>query len=364
MAIGLLLFNKLRGFMNITSTSFITNEQNIKGNEIQNSFNIFDIDLCSLEVAKNQIDQLANSVRNLSLKYLEDLEYLANIMFHENKEISLYATNQLYLIYSKLNNTIRGDIKEFIKSLYEIKVRDDKEYFKERPLLSAMACGDAIAGQQGKGNNVFISAIDNYLNIESTKSVFANNAESVSNNNRYISASELQSWVSLQSYQCDIGHYETILEKIENNKKSDELKNYVVLVNNNHWVSLFTYKDNCFLCDSLPSTKEKNDDRNELLTRLEEKGFNTFNIKFNLQKNAPNGCGLFALNYIDSLQNELNNLNNGKENDLTSTIETVLHNTGKNFLNLSDEEQTTFNHDFRKTLIMDTLFHLVKFNDK
>ncbi|WP_109400639.1 hypothetical protein [Proteus sp. TJ1640] len=350
--------------MNITPTSFITNEQNIESNEIQNSFNIFDIDLCSLEVAKNQIDQLANSVRNLSLKYLEDLEYLANIMFHENKEISLYATNQLYLIYSKLNNTIRGDIKEFIKSLYEIKVRDDKEYFKERPLLSAMACGDAIAGQQGKGNNVFISAIDNYLNIECTKSVFANNAESVSNNNRYISASELQSWVSLQSYQCDIGHYETILEKIENNKKSDELKNYVVLVNNNHWVSLFTYKDNCFLCDSLPSTKEKNDDRNELLTRLEEKGFNTFNIKFNLQKNAPNGCGLFSLNYIDSLQNELNNLNNGKENDLTSTIETVLHNTGKNFLNLSDEEQTTFNHDFRKTLIMDTLFHLVKFNDK
>ncbi|NBM11075.1 MULTISPECIES: hypothetical protein [Proteus] len=342
--------------MNITPISFIANQQSINDNEIQKLFDSFGIKLCNINIAKSQIDKLADSIRNGSSK---DLEYLVNIMFHENKEISLYATNQLYLIYSKLNNSIRGDIKEFIKSLYEIKVRDDKEYFKERPLLSAMACGDAIAGQQGKGNNVFISAIDNYLNIESTKSVFANNAESVSSSNRYISASELQSWVSLQSYQCDIGHYETILNKIEKNNKSDELKNHVVLVNGNHWVALFTYKNSCFLCDSLSSNKEDNDERHKLLSRLEKKGFNTFNIEDNLQKNVPNGCGLFALNYIDSLQNELNNLNNGKETDLTSTIETVLHNTGKNFLNLSDEEQTTFNHDFRKTLIMDTLFNFL-----
>ncbi|WP_109391414.1 C48 family peptidase [Proteus cibi] len=350
--------------MNITPISFIENQQSIKDNEIKNLFDIFDIRLFNndslsfnLDIAKNQINELADSVRNGSSK---DLDYLVNIMFHDDIKISLYATNQLYLIYSKLNNSIRRDIKELIKSLYEIKVRDDKEYFKERPLLSAMACGDAIAGQQGKGNNVFISAIDNYLNMKCNDSVLVNSMDSVSSSNRYISSSELQSWVSFQPYQCDIGHYETILKKIENDKKSDELKNYVVLVNNNHWVALFTYKDSCFLCDSLSSNKEDNDERHKLLTRLKEKGFNTFNIEDNLQKNVPNGCGLFALNYIDNLQNKLNKLNNEKVADLTSTIETVLQNTGKIFLNQSDDEQAVFNHHFRKKLIMDALFHFVK----
>ncbi|MBG6031604.1 hypothetical protein I5E97_11170 [Proteus hauseri] len=350
--------------MNITPISFIENQQSIKDNEIKNLFDIFDIRLFNndslsfnLDIAKNQINELADSVRNGSSK---DLDYLVNIMFHDDIKISLYATNQLYLIYSKLNNSIRRDIKELIKSLYEIKVRDDKEYFKERPLLSAMACGDAIAGQQGKGNNVFISAIDNYLNMKCNDSVLVNSMDSVSSSNRYISSSELQSWVSFQPYQCDIGHYETILKKIENDKKSDELKNYVVLVNNNHWVALFTYKDSCFLCDSLSSNKEDNDERYKLLTRLKEKGFNTFNIEDNLQKNVPNGCGLFALNYIDNLQNKLNKLNNEKVADLTSTIETVLQNTGKIFLNQSDDEQAVFNHHFRKKLIMDALFHFVK----
>lgn len=350
--------------MNITPISFIENQQSIKDNEIKNLFDIFDIRLFNndslsfnLDIAKNQINELADSVRNGSSK---DLDYLVNIMFHDDVKISLYATNQLYLIYSKLNNSIRKDIKELIKSLYEIKVRDDKEYFKERPLLSAMACGDAIAGQQGKGNNVFISAIDNYLNMKCNDSVLVNSMDSVISSNRYISSSELQSWVSFQPYQCDIGHYETILKKIENDKKSDELKNYVVLVNNNHWVALFTYKDSCFLCDSLSSNKEDNDERYKLLTRLKEKGFNTFNIEDNLQKNVPNGCGLFALNYIDNLQNKLNKLNNEKVADLTSTIETVLQNTGKIFLNQSDDEQAVFNHHFRKKLIMDALFHFVK----
>lgn len=350
--------------MNITPISFIENQQSIKDNEIKNLFDIFDIRLFNndslsfnLDIAKNQINELADSVRNGSSK---DLDYLVNIMFHDDIKISLYATNQLYLIYSKLNSSIRRDIKELIKSLYEIKVRDDKEYFKERPLLSAMACGDAIAGQQGKGNNVFISAIDNYLNMKCNDSVLVNSMDSVSSSNRYISSSELQSWVSFQPYQCDIGHYETILKKIENDKKSDELKNYVVLVNNNHWVALFTYKDSCFLCDSLSSNKEDNDERHKLLTRLKEKGFNTFNIEDNLQKNVPNGCGLFALNYIDNLQNKLNKLNNEKVADLTSTIETVLQNTGKIFLNQSDDEQAVFNHHFRKKLIMDALFHFVK----
>lgn len=350
--------------MNITPISFIENQQSIKDNEIKNLFDIFDIRLFNndslsfnLDIAKNQINELADSVRNGSSK---DLDYLVNIMFHDDIKISLYATNQLYLIYSKLNNSIRRDIKGLIKSLYEIKVRDDKEYFKERPLLSAMACGDAIAGQQGKGNNVFISAIDNYLNMKCNDSVLVNSMDSVSSSNRYISSSELQSWVSFQPYQCDIAHYETILKKIENDKKSDELKNYVVLVNNNHWVALFTYKDSCFLCDSLSSNKEDNDERYKLLTRLKEKGFNTFNIEDNLQKNVPNGCGLFALNYIDNLQNKLNKLNNEKVADLTSTIETVLQNTGKIFLNQSDDEQAVFNHHFRKKLIMDALFHFVK----
>lgn len=350
--------------MNITPISFIENQQSIKDNEIKNLFDIFDIRLFNndslsfnLDIAKNQINELADSVRNGSSK---DLDYLVNIMFHDDIKISLYATNQLYLIYSKLNNSIRKDIKELIKSLYEIKVRDDKEYFKERPLLSAMACGDAIAGQQGKGNNVFISAIDNYLNMKCNDSVLVNSRDSVSSSNRYISSSELQSWVSFQPYQCDIGHYETILKKIENDKKSDELKNYVGLVNNNHWVALFTYKDSCFLCDSLSSNKEDNDERHKLLTRIKEKGFNTFNIEDNLQKNVPNGCGLFALNYIDNLQNKLNKLNNEKVADLTSTIETVLQNTGKIFLNQSDDEQAVFNHHFRKKLIMDALFHFVK----
>lgn len=350
--------------MNITTISFIENQQSIKDNEIKNLFDIFDIRLFNndslsfnLDIAKNQINELADSVRNGSSK---DLDYLVNIMFHDDIKISLYATNQLYLIYSKLNNSIRKDIKELIKSLYEIKVRDDKEYFKERPLLSAMACGDAIAGQQGKGNNVFISAIDNYLNMKCNDSVLVNSRDSVSSSNRYISSSELQSWVSFQPYQCDIGHYETILKKIENDKKSDELKNYVGLVNNNHWVALFTYKDSCFLCDSLSSNKEDNDERHKLLTRIKEKGFNTFNIEDNLQKNVPNGCGLFALNYIDNLQNKLNKLNNEKVADLTSTIETVLQNTGKIFLNQSDDEQAVFNHYFRKKLIMDALFHFVK----
>lgn len=347
--------------MNITPISFIENQQSIKDNEIKNLFDIFDIRLFNndslsfnLDIAKNQINELADSVRNGSSK---DLDYLVNIMFHDDIKISLYATNQLYLIYSKLNNSIRRDIKELIKSLYEIKVRDDKEYFKERPLLSAMACGDTIAGQQGKGNNVFISAIDNYLNMKCNDSVLVNSMDSVSSSNRYISSSELQSWVSFQPYQCDIAHYVTILKKIENDKKSDELKNYVVLVNNNHWVALFTYKDSCFLCDSLSSNKEDNDERYKLLTRLKEKGFNTFNIEDNLQKNVPNGCGLFALNYIDNLQNKLNN---EKVADLTSTIETVLQNTGKIFLNQSDDEQAVFNHHFRKKLIMDALFHFVK----
>lgn len=71
-----------------------------------------------------------------------------------------------------------------------------------------------------------------------------------------------------------------------------------------------------------------------------------------------------ALNYIDSLHNEWNKFNHEKEDDLTSTIETVLQNTGKNFLNLSSGEQTTFNHDVRKKLIMDTLFCIVKSNDE
>ncbi|MCT6517562.1 MULTISPECIES: C48 family peptidase [Enterobacterales] len=351
--------------MSITPIAFIPNQQSIKDNEIKNLFDIFDIQVfnndslsLNLEIAKNKINELADSVRNGSSK---DLDYLVNIMFHDDIKISLYATNQLYLIYSKLNDSIKEDIKELIKSFYEIKVRDDKEYFKERPLLSAMACGDEIAGQQGSGNNVFISAIDNYLNMKCNDSVLVNSTESVSSHNRYISSSELQSWVSLQSYQCDIGHYETMLKKIENNKKSDELKNYVVLVNNNHWVAVFTYKDSCFLCDSLSSNKNNNDERYKLLTRLKEKGFRTFNIDDNLQKNVPNGCGLFALNYIDNLQNKLNT---EKVADLTSTIETVLRNTGKTFLSQSDEEQATFNHDFRKKLIMDTLFCFVKFSNE
>ncbi|MRF92875.1 hypothetical protein GIJ66_25205, partial [Klebsiella quasipneumoniae] len=92
-----------------------------------------------------------------------------------------------------------------------------------------------------------ISAVDNYLNIKCNDSVLANSNESVSNNNRYISSSELESWASFQPYQCDIGFYESILKKIENSKGSAELKNYVVLVNNNHWVALLTYKDSCFL---------------------------------------------------------------------------------------------------------------------
>ncbi|WP_249718412.1 hypothetical protein [Proteus faecis] len=347
--------------MNITPISFIANQQSINDNEIKNLFDIFGSDFCNREVAEKKIDELADSVKNGSLK---DLEYLINIMFHEDKEISLYATNQLYFLYSKLNDSIMEDIKESIKSLYKIKIKDDKEYFKERPLLSAMACGTEIAKQEGDGNNVFISAIDTYLNMEYGNVVLANSTESVSNNNRYISASELQSWISFQPYQCDINDYETVLKKIENEKKSDELKNYIALVNQNHWVALFTYKDSCFLCDSLSSIKKENDDRNKLLARLKEKGFNIFNIEDNLQKNVPNGCGLFALNYIDNLQNELNKLNNEKVVDLTSTIETVLKNTGKNFLNQSDEEQTTFNHNFRKILIMDTLSNLVKFSDK
>lgn len=353
--------------MNITPISFIENQQSIKDNEIKNLFDIFDIRLFNndslsfnLDIAKNQINELADSVRNGSSK---DLDYLVNIMFHDDRKISLYATNQLYLIYSKLNNSIRRDIKELIKSLYEIKVRDDKEYFKERPLLSAMACGDAIAEQQGKENNVFISAIDNYLNIKCNDSVLSDSTESVSSNNRYISASELQSWISFQPYQCDVGDYETILIKIKGNKKSekfDELKNYVVSVNGNHWVALFTYKNSCFLCDSLSSTKEQNDERHKLLTRLEKMEFNNLNIERDLQKNVPNGCGLFALNYIGSLQNELNKLNDEKTTYLTSEIETVLQNTGKSFLKQSDEEQAAFNHNFRKTLLMDTLYRLVE----
>ncbi|WP_350442824.1 hypothetical protein [Proteus mirabilis] len=99
----------------------------------------------------------------------------------------------------------------------------------------------------------------------------ANSNESVSNNNRYISSSELESWASFQPYQCDIGSYESILKKIENSKGSAELKNYVVLVNNNHWVALLTYKDSCFLCDSLPSSKKEKDERHNLLIELEEK---------------------------------------------------------------------------------------------
>ncbi|MDL5165478.1 hypothetical protein QSH14_00030 [Proteus faecis] len=74
----------------------------------------------------------------------------------------------------------------------------------------------------------------------------------------------------------------------------------------------------------------------------------------------PNGCGLFALNYIDNLQNELNKLNDKKTADLTSTIKTVLQNTGKIFLDQTDEDQAVFNHDFRKKLIMDTLFRFVE----
>ncbi|HGN9120429.1 TPA: hypothetical protein ACK1SE_003385 [Proteus mirabilis] len=259
--------------MNITPILFSNNENNITDSEIKNLFNIFDIQLFNkdslsfnLDIAKDQINELADSVRNGSLK---DLDYLVNIMFHDDITISLYATNQLYLIYSKLNDSIKRDIKELIKSLYEIKVRDDKEYFKERPLLSAMACGEAIAGQQGKGNNVFISAIDNYLNMKFNDSVLANSHESVSNNNRYISSSELESWASFQPYQCDIGSYESILKKIEKSKGSAELKNYVVLVNNNHWVALLTYKNSCFLCDSLPSSKK--DERHNLLIELEKK---------------------------------------------------------------------------------------------
>ncbi|HEJ9439812.1 TPA: hypothetical protein SMM97_003531 [Proteus mirabilis] len=354
--------------MKVTQILFYNNENSITDNEIKNLFNIFDTQVINnsrvdvnLETAKNQINKLADAVRNGSSI---DLDYLVNIMFHDDIKISLYATNQLYLIYSKLNNSLKRDIKELIKSLYEIKVRDDKEYFKERPLLSAMACGEAIAGQQGKGNNVFISAIDNYLNMKFNDSVLANSHESVSNNNRYVSSSELESWASFQPYQCDIGHYELIVKKIENSKKSAELKNYIVLVNNNHWVALLTYKDSCFLCDSLPSIKKEKDERHKLLTKLEEKGFSTFHIEYNLQKNVPNGCGLLALNYIDCLHNELNKFNNEKEVDLTPTIETVLKNTGKNFLSLNDVEQTTFNHDVRKKMIMDTLFRIVGSSDE
>ncbi|MEQ4925122.1 hypothetical protein [Proteus hauseri] len=352
--------------MNITPISFIDNRQNIKANEIKSLFDIFNIQFYDVNndefdydfnIAEAQINELADSIKKGSLK---DLEYLINIMFHKDLNISLCATNQLYLLYSELHDSVKIDIKEFIKSLYTIKIKDDKEYFKERPLLSAMACGSEIATQQGAGNNTFISAIDNYLNMKCNYAVLANSTESVSSSDRYISSSELASWISFKPYQCDIGGYETILDKIENTKKSDELKNHVILVNNNHWVALFTYKDSCFLCDSLSSTKRENDDRNKLLTRLEEKGFNSFNIADNLQKNAPNGCGLFALNYIDSLQNELKKLNNEKVTDLTSTIETVLQNTGKIFLSKSDIDQAAFNHDARKTLIMDALYRSVE----
>lgn len=352
--------------MKVTQILFCNNENSITDNEIKNLFNIFDTQVINnsrvdvnLETAKNQINKLANAVRNGSSK---DLDYLVNIMFHDDIKISLYATNQLYLIYPKLNNSIREDIKELVKLLYEIKIKEDQEYFKERPLLSAMACEEAIARQKGKGENVFILAVDNYLNIKCNDSVLANSNESVSNNNRYISSSELESWASFQPYQCDICSYESILKKIENSKGSAELKNYVVLVNNNHWVALLTYKDSCFLCDSLPSSKK--DERHNLLIELEKKGFNTINIEYNLQENVPNGCGLLALNYIDSLHNEWNKFNHEKEDDLTSTIETVLQKTGKDFLNLSCGEQTTFNHDVRKKLIMDTLFCIVKSNDE
>ncbi|HCT9109208.1 TPA: hypothetical protein OUB95_002765, partial [Proteus mirabilis] len=286
--------------MKVTQILFYNNENSITDNEIKNLFNIFDTQVINnsrvdvnLETAKNQINKLADAVRNGSSI---DLDYLVNIMFHDDIKISLYATNQLYLIYPKLNNSIREDIKELVNLLYEIKIKEDQEYFKERPLLSAMACEEAIARQKGKGENVFISAVDNYLNIKCNDSVLSNN-ESVSNNNRYISSSELESWASFQPYQCDICSYESILKKIEKSKGSAELKNYVVLVNNNHWVALLTYKNSCFLCDSLPSSKKEKDERHNLLIELEEKGFNPVNIEYNLQKNVPNGCGLLALNY-------------------------------------------------------------------
>ena len=113
--------------MKVTQILFYNNENSITDNEIKNLFNIFDTQVINnsrvdvnLETAKNQINKLANAVRNGSSK---DLDYLVNIMFHDDIKISLYATNQLYLIYPKLNNSIREDIKELVKLLYEIKIK-------------------------------------------------------------------------------------------------------------------------------------------------------------------------------------------------------------------------------------------------
>lgn len=120
--------------MKVTQILFYNNENSITDNEIKNLFNIFDTQVINnsrvdvnLETAKNQINKLANAVRNGSSK---DLDYLVNIMFHDDIKISLYATNQLYLIYPKLNNSIREDIKELVKLLYEIKIKEIKSILK------------------------------------------------------------------------------------------------------------------------------------------------------------------------------------------------------------------------------------------
>lgn len=365
--IGLFLINLIYGaimnnisFKNEASKYYESNlYKNLNINKIKSEGNIT---LSSRDVLKKDITNLKDEIKN---GYLFGLNMLVDITFHHDIEISKYATSQLYSLYPSLFNDIKETISQYITSCYDENTKEDRDFFKHRPLLSAMAAEKDIASAVADNNNPFISDINNNLKEQLFTLILSSETESIIEKSRYITQTEISCWLEKLSekipffYKSD--NYENILRDVAVlDKKSEQVKNYAMLVNNNHWVSLFVYKNNIFLCDSLKldSSSNPNDDRTLLKEKLKSHGYVISDFGGQLQENVPNGCGLFTLYHIDQVQKALMSDNEKKTQDLASVISQALLKAVNDFQKRDKNSQANFNQEFRKDLLMNMLYKI------
>lgn len=144
---------------------------------------------------------------------------------------------------------------------------------------------------------------------------------------------------------------EIIEEKRKNGIPLNQFELFPLNVNNNHWILFALYPmtsqqtspSNEIKCAVFNSYYNlSNDIRREIALAAEKAGVAENDITYiegNIQKNVPNGCGLFVLEAIKQLT----------ENHQQSPIET-LERFHKNFAKKSIEEQAQFNIQSRRQL--------------
>lgn len=323
------------------------------------------ITLRNREILKKEIINLKNEIKN---GYLFGLNMLVDITFHHDIEISKYATSQLYSLYPSLSNDIKETISQYITSCYDENTKEDSNFFKNRPLLSAMAAEKDIASAVADNNNPFISDANKNLK-ENFSDLILKLEESIIEKSRYITQVEISCWLGKLSEENPFfyksGEKNNLIKDILSlSKENTQVNNYAMLVNEDHWVSLFVYKNNIFLFDSLKPkpniTLDNDDDRFLLMKELEAGGYKVSYLGDQLQENVPNGCGLFTLYSIEQVQKALNILDDNEKNtqDLTPVISQALLKAVNDFQKKDKNSQAVFNQEFRKDLLMNTLYKI------